>query len=75
MPEVRCPVRISGTGLPLFTAPHYILRCPVSPNFVDLPGKGILVSPAVDSAYVGHCFATAQCAMIHFSVPFVTGSR
>ena len=61
-----------GRGLPLFAEPHYILRCHVCPNFIDLSGQCFLISPAVDSAYVGHCFATAHCAMIHFSVPFVT---
>ena len=33
------------------------------------------ISSAVDSAYVGHCFTTAHCAMMHFLVPFVTGFR
>ena len=66
---------ILGTGLRLFAEPHYILRCNVCPNFIDLSGQFFLISPAVDSAYVGQCFATVHCAMIHFSVPFVTRFR
>ena len=75
MPRVRSPVCIFGRGLPLFVEPHYILRCHVCSNFIALSGQVFLISPAVDIAYAGHCFATAHCATIHFSVPFVTCFR
>ena len=75
MPGVQSRVCILGRGLPLFAEPHYILHCHVFPNFIDLSGHCFFISPAVDSACVGHRFATAHCAMIHLSLPFVTGSR
>ena len=73
MPTVQSAVCILGTGFLFFAEPHCILRCHVCPNFIDLSGQCFLISPAVDSAY-GHRFATVHCAMIHFSVSFVTFS-
>ena len=72
MPKVQCAVCILGTGLLFFAEPHYILRCHVCPNFIDLSGQCLLISPVFASAYVGQCFETVHCAMIHFSAPFVT---
>ena len=72
IPRVQSAVCILGTGLLFFAEPHYILRCHVCPNFIDLYGQCFLIFPAVDSVYVGQCFDIVHCAMIHFSVPFVT---
>ena len=75
MPRVQCAMCILGRGLLFFAEPHYILRCHVCPNFIDLSGQCLLISLAVDGAYVGQCFDTVHCAMIHFLVPFVTRFR
>ena len=75
MPIVQSAVCIFGTVLLFFTEPHYILRCHVCLNFIDLSGQCFFIPPPVDNAYVGQCFATVHCAMIHFSVPFVSRFR
>ena len=49
--------------------PHFISRCHVCPNCIDLSGPCLLISPAVDRAR--HCFDTIHCAMIHFLVHFL----
>ena len=69
MPTVQSPVCIPAIGLPLFAGPRYIWRCH------GLLGQFFFISPTVDTAYVGHRFATSHRAMIHFLVPFVTGFR
>ena len=66
MPRVRSPVCILGIGFLLFAQAHYISRCHLCPDFIDLSGHFSFSSPEVDDAYVGRCFATDYCAMIHF---------
>ena len=66
MPSVQSAVCILGTGLRFFADPHYILCCHVCHNFIELSGQCFLISPAVDSAYVGQYFDTVHCAMIQF---------
>ena len=75
MPRVRSPVCMLVMGLPPFAGPNYISRLHVCPKFIDLFGQLFFIYPEVHSAYVGHCFATDHCVMIHFLVPFVTGVR
>ena len=75
MPRVGSLVCILGIGLPLFAGPRFIWRFHVCPNFIDPSGRFFFISSAVDSAYVGHYFATTHYAMVHFLVPFVTGFR
>ena len=75
VPIVQSAVCILATSLLFFVEPHFILRCSVCPDFIDQSGQCFLISAVVAIAFGGQCFDTVHCAMIHFSVPFVTRFR